>query len=153
PESWQALLREADISEGEANQAILSFRDPGAHVDKVLELANQARAQGADADQVDTDICLAHWERAVYQGAHGIDPHPALEQAVAACERAATAGPTADLYDSLGAVYLSLATYDGEHGIDPTGSFERGERSFLGALALDDDPLLHRQLGRLYTKL
>ncbi|HEX3763440.1 MAG TPA: protein kinase [Kofleriaceae bacterium] len=153
PESWQALMREADIYEGDANGAILSFQDPSAPVDKVLELASKARGLGADADQVDADICLAHWERAVYQGAHGIDPHPALEQATAACERAATAAPTADLYNSLGVVYLSLASYDGEHGIDPIGSFELGERNFLDSLAIDDDPLLHRQLGRLYTKL
>jgi serine/threonine protein kinase len=153
PESWQASMREADIYEGDANGAILSFQDPSAPVDKVLELASKARALGADANQVDVDICLAHWERAVYQSAHGIDPHPELGQAVAACERAATAGPNSDVHDSLGTVYLSLASYDGEHGIDPTGSFERGERSFLNALSLDDDPLLYRQLGRLYTKL
>jgi tRNA A-37 threonylcarbamoyl transferase component Bud32 len=153
PDSWQAVLSEAEIYEKQANFAIISSRDPGAYVDRVLALANEARAHGADVERVDSNVCLAHWERAVYQAAHGIDPRDGFAQAVAGCERAATAKPNADRYQALGVVYLSFASYLGGHGGDPTQSFEHSEHSFRAALAFNDDPLTHGSLGRLWTKL
>jgi tetratricopeptide (TPR) repeat protein len=153
PENWEPLLREAEIYEKEANYAIIGGRDPSIHVDKVLALANEARALGADADLVDGNVCLAHWELAVYQGAHGIDPHVAFSRAVTACERAAAVKPDANKYISLGVVYLSLASYEGEHGRDPMHTFELAERNFRMALGINNDALTHYSLGRLWTKV
>jgi tetratricopeptide (TPR) repeat protein len=153
PDKWEAFLREAEVYEREANVAINWYRDPGPHADKVVALANEARVHGADSDQVDNLVCLVQWERAVYQGAHGVDPHAALEQALAACERAAATKLDADNYASLGTVYASLAAYDAEHGGDPTRAVELSERNLRAAIAIDDNAGLHYNLGRLWTKL
>jgi len=153
PDSWKAWSREAEIYEKEANYAIIAGRDPGADVEKVLALAGEARARGADGDQIDIDVCLAQWERAVYQGAHGSDPHAAFGQAISACRSAAAAKPEPDKYISLGVVYLSLASYEGEHGTDSTKIFELGELNFRSALSIDDNALTRYSLGRLWTKL
>lgn len=152
PDKWETLLDEVAVVQREANVAIMWYRDPRPYVDKILALANEARAHGADSDQADVYVCLAHWERAVYQGGHGTDPHAAFEQAVAACERAA-ARPNASRYASLGTVYSSLAAYDAEHGGDPTHVVELSERNLRAAIRIDDNSGLHYNLGRLWTKL
>jgi tetratricopeptide (TPR) repeat protein len=154
PDHFDATLLEAGIYQQEANIAILGYRDPGPYVEQALKLADEARAQGANPDQVDVLVCLAHWERAVYQGSHGIDPHAAFEQAIAACESAAATKRNADEYAALGSTYLSLAAYDAEHGRDPIHAFELGERHLRTAISIDDDDaVLHYNLARLWTKL
>jgi tetratricopeptide (TPR) repeat protein/predicted Ser/Thr protein kinase len=153
PDRWDALLREAEIYQQEANFAIIGSRDPGADADKVLALASEARARGADRDQVEVLVCLAHWERARYQGDHGVDPHAAFQQAIAACESSAAARPDADRYESLGTVYLALATYQADHGDDPTHAFELSKRNFYTAVGIDDSAELHYCLGVLWTKV
>ena len=71
PDRWEAILSEAAIYEYEANLAILSYQDPRPHIDRVLVMANEARAHGAPADRVDTTICRAYRDRAVYETTHG----------------------------------------------------------------------------------
>ena len=153
PDRWEAILSEAAIYEHEANLAIVWYQDPRSHVDKVLAMANEARAHGAAADRVDMIVCRAHWERAVYEGTHGADPRPAFEQAVAACERAIAVLPDADKYASLGVVYSSLVVYDAGHGRDPGRFFELGEQNFRASLGINDDALQRYNLGRLWTGL
>jgi len=100
------------------------------------------------------NLCLAAWERAVYQGGHGSDPRPAFQQAVAACERAAATRPDSDKYASLGAVYTSLAVYESEHGGDPARAAELGERNLRSAIAIDDrNAVFHYNLGRLLSSV
>jgi len=149
---WETYVQEADLYVGEGNIEILRYRDPGVYVDQALPLAEQARARGARSDRVDDLVCLAQWERAVYQGAHGIDPHPALREALAACERAVTARPDAENQSSLAIIYIAIANYDGEHGVDPLAMYERGEHHMRAALAIDDDAGLHYNLGRVLQK-
>jgi len=150
PERWEPILSEVYIYEHEANLAIVSYRDPRPHVEKVLAMAKQARAAGAPADRVDMVVCLAHWERAVYEGTHGIDPRPEFQQAAAACEPAAAANPDADRYATLGVLYAALAVYDGDHGGEPGRYFELGERNYRASLRITDAPVVHYNLGRLW---
>jgi tetratricopeptide (TPR) repeat protein len=153
PDRSEAILSEVAIYEHEANLAIVSYRDPGPHVDKVLAMAEDARVHGADPGRVNMIICLAHWERAVHQASHGADPRAAFEQAVAACERATAARPEANNHASLGVLYASLAVYDAEHGGDPTRFFQLGERSFRASLGIKDDAVQRYNLGRLWSSL
>ena len=152
PDRWEPYLSEAGLYSGEGNIAIIAYRDPGPQVDKVLELAEQARARGADSDGVDILVCLSNWQRAVYQGSHGGDPRHAFEQAVAACERAVATNPWADNHESLAVVYGAVAAYEGDHGGDPMPFVERSERSLRAEMAIDDDPAGHFSLGRLWTR-
>jgi serine/threonine-protein kinase len=151
PDDGKAFLREAQIHTAQGNNEILWYRDPGPYVDKALALAEQARAHGVDAAEVDEQVCLAHWEQAGYQGSHGGDPHPSFARALTACERALAARPDADRHDSLGAVQCWLAVYEGDHGHDPARLFESCERNFRSAFALGDTPGAHYSLGRLWT--
>jgi tetratricopeptide (TPR) repeat protein/predicted Ser/Thr protein kinase len=153
PDRWEAVLREAQIYEQEANIAIIWYRDPGPYVDQVLTLADQARVHHADPDQVDVLVCLAHWTRAVYQGGHALDPHSAFQQAIVACQRAAAAKPDVDKYAALGAVYSSLASYEAEHGADPMHTIELSERNLRAAIGIEDGAVLHHNLGRLWTNV
>ena len=153
PDRWDATLSEVAIYEHEANLAIVSYRDPTPHVDKVLTMAQDARAHGADAARVDMIICLAHWERAVYQSSHGADPRTDFAAAIASCEHAAAATPDANHHASLGVLYASLAVYEADHGGDPTRYFELGERAFRASLGIDDDAVQRYNLGRLWSSL
>jgi tetratricopeptide (TPR) repeat protein len=152
PDRWEPYLSEAELHTGEGNTAIIEYRDPGPHVDKVLELAEQARARGADSDGVDVLVCLSNWQRGVYQGSHGGDPRHAFEQGVAACERAVAINPWSDNHESLAVVYGAVAAYEGDHGGDPTPFVERSERSVRAGMAIDDHPAGHFSLGRLWTR-
>jgi tetratricopeptide (TPR) repeat protein len=153
PERWEAILSEAAIYEHEANLAIVWYRDPRPHVDKVLAAANEARAHGAASERVDLTVCRAYWERAAYESTHGIDPRPAFEQAAAACARATEAKPDADNYASLAVVYVTLATYNADHGGDPERFFELGARNFRAALGIREDAAQRYNLGRLWSGL
>ncbi len=153
PDRWEAILSEVAIYAHEANLAIVSYRDPRPHVDIVLAMAQEARAHGAADEQVDMIVCLAHWERAVYDATHGANPRAAFEQAVASCERATAAKPDADHHSSLGVVYSSLAVYEAEHGGDPTRLFQLGERNFRASLGINDDAVQRYNLGRLWSSL
>jgi tetratricopeptide (TPR) repeat protein/predicted Ser/Thr protein kinase len=149
---WETYLQEAELYLGEGNVEILRYRDPSAYVDRILPLAEQARAHGAAADQVDQMVCLAQWERAVYQGGHGVDPHPALREAVAACERALAARVDAGNHSALGIIYGAVAAYDGEHGVDPIAMFDKAEHHSRAAMAIDDDAGLHYNVGRIVSR-
>src|SRR5262249_33763497 len=134
PDRWDAILSEVEIYEHEANLAIMSYRDPRPHVDRVLAMAEEARVHGAAVFRVDMFVCRAYWERAVHDSAHGSDPRADFAGAVAACERAVTAKPDPDNHSSLGVVYATLAIYEAEHGGDPVRFFDLGERSFRASL-------------------
>ena len=153
PENWKAFVQEAQIELGLGNIDLIWDRDPGQHVDRALGLTSEARAHDPDASEVDVQACVAHWQRAMYQATRGIDPHAAFTRALAACQSAATAKPDADKYASLGAIYLTLASYDGEHGRDPTRNFELGEHNLTASLAIENHPLTHYNLARLWTRL
>jgi hypothetical protein len=152
PDRWEPYLSEAGLYLGEGNIAIVGYRDPGPHVDKVLELAEQARAHGASSDGVDILVCLSSWQRGIYQGSHGGDPRRAFEQAIAAGERAVAMNPWSEHHESLAVVYAAVAAYEGDHGGDPTPFVERSERSVRAGMAIDDDPGGHFSLGRLWSK-
>jgi eukaryotic-like serine/threonine-protein kinase len=151
-ERWETYLQEAELYLGEGNVEILRYRDPSAYVDRILPLAEQARAHGAAADQVDQLVCLAHWERAVYQGGHGVDPHPALSEALAACQRALAARVDTGNHSALGIIYAAVATYDGEHGVDPIALFEKAEHHMRAAVAIEDDAGLRYNVGRIVSR-
>jgi predicted Ser/Thr protein kinase len=151
PDRWDAILSEVEIYAHDANLALLSYRDPRPHVDRVLAMAEEARAHGAAADRVDNFVCLAYWELAVHDSTHGADPRADFAQALAACERAVAAQSDAGNHASLGAVYLALARYEANHGGDPVRFFELGERGFRAALAISDEAVLHYNLGRLWS--
>jgi tetratricopeptide (TPR) repeat protein/predicted Ser/Thr protein kinase len=151
PDRWEADLDEGQIYDFEANLAIVRYQDPRPMVDKMLAMAEQARAHGAAASQVDAAVCRARWEQAVYEQTHGVDPHPAFAQAIIACERTAAAEPTADNYASLGVLYASVAVYDADRGRDPAHSVELAERNFRAALAITDDAVKRYDLGRLWS--
>jgi serine/threonine-protein kinase len=154
PERWDAVLREADMHESRANREVLWYRDPSRDVDQVLALASEARALGADADQVDGTICRADWERSVHEVRHGIDPHATLADAIAACARAVAVKPDFDNLGTLGLIYSTLAGYDAEHGVEPTPAFELGTRNLRAAIAIDDgEATVHYNLGRHWTRL
>jgi tetratricopeptide (TPR) repeat protein/predicted Ser/Thr protein kinase len=153
PDNWEPYLRESDLYLGEGNIEILRYRDPGAYVDKALLLAEQARAHGADGDEVDALVCQAYWERGVHQGAHGIDPRATYRQAIEACERAVAARSNANNHGSLAIAYFAAAEYDGEHGGDPMPMFELGEQQMRTTLSIDNDAGLHYNLGRLLSKV
>jgi tetratricopeptide (TPR) repeat protein len=148
---WKAIVREAQLHATLANLAILGSRDPGPEVDKVLALADEARAHGAPAEEIDTDVCVAHWERADHQSSRGADPRVEYQQAIAACERSASAKPEFSTFVSLGVVYLGLAVYDGKHGIEPT-RFDLAERSLRQGLTIEDDAIAHYDLGQMLTR-
>jgi predicted Ser/Thr protein kinase len=151
PDRWDAILSEVEIYEHEANLAIMSYRDPRPHIDRVLAMAEQARVHGAAAAQVDMLVCRAYWERAVHDSTHGADPRAEFARAAAACERAVAAKSDADHHGSLGAVYASRAIYEAKHGGDPVRFFELGERGFRAALAISDEAVEHYNLGRLWS--
>jgi tRNA A-37 threonylcarbamoyl transferase component Bud32/tetratricopeptide (TPR) repeat protein len=153
PDRWEVLLREAEIYEHDANVAIVGYRDPSPHVDKALVLADAARVVGADVDQVDVLVCVLHWERAVYQSTHGVDPRPAFGNAVVACERSLAAKPDANKHASLGTVYDSLAAYEGDHGGDPMRYAELSDRHLRAAISIDEDAGLHYSIGRLWARV
>jgi tetratricopeptide (TPR) repeat protein len=153
PENGKAFLREAQIELAQGNSDLVWYRDPGGYVDKALALAKDARAHDADPAEVDAHVCVAYWERAAYQGTHGVDPHAAFEQAIAACERAAAARPDADNHANLGVLYTTLASYEGEHGNDPEHLFERAERNLRTAIGIDDDAGTHYNLAWLWTRV
>jgi predicted Ser/Thr protein kinase len=151
PDRWDAILSEVEIYEHEANLAIMSYRDPRPHVDRVLAMAEEARVHGVAATRVDMFVCRAYWERAVHDSAHGSDPRADFARAVAACERAVAGKSDPDNHSSLGVVYASLAIYEAEHGGDPVRFFDLGERSFRTSLAISDDAGQHYNLGRLWS--
>jgi tetratricopeptide (TPR) repeat protein/predicted Ser/Thr protein kinase len=153
PDRWEAIVSEMAIYEYEANLAIVGYQDPRPHVNKLLSTANEARAHGADVDRIERLACMAHWEQAVYERKHGIDPLPAFEQAIAACERATAAKPGADNHASLGVLYASLAAYHADHGRDPARFIELSGHNFRDSLGIVDDPVQRYNLGRLWSTL
>jgi hypothetical protein len=151
PDSARPVLYEAQILLGQGNAELYGYRDPGAYVDAALAKAEQARALAADPADVEDRVCQAYWERATYQGSHGIDPSQSFLRATTACERAVTARPDADKYDELGVMYLDWGRYQGAHGEPAARSFERAEHNLATAIAIGDDPGAHYGLGVLWT--
>jgi eukaryotic-like serine/threonine-protein kinase len=153
PDKWEAIVSEMAIYEYESNLAIVGYQDPRPHVDKLLSTANEARAHGAAIDRVERLVCLGYWEQASYERKNGIDPVPAFEHAIAACERAAAAKPGADELSSLGVLYSSLAAYHSDHGRDPQRFIELSARNFRASLEIADDSVQRYNLGRLWSTL
>jgi serine/threonine-protein kinase len=153
PENGMAFLQEADIYSLEANIKINGDRDPRADVDKVQALANQARARAVDRAEVDSLVCIAQWELAVWQGRHAIDPHAAFAVAVAAGDRVLALHSGARAHLMLSVVYAALSNYEGQHGADPTSSFQLSEQHARSSLAIDDDPGTHYCLARLLAAM
>ncbi|MGH2900906.1 MAG: hypothetical protein ACRDMZ_19680, partial [Solirubrobacteraceae bacterium] len=153
PDNAEACLQEAHIYLAQGNVEVIWHRDPRPYLEKGLALADTARTRGAAPDDVDSYACVAHWERAVYLGSHGIEPRAAFTSALEACIRAADAHPDADRHGTLGIVYFALAAYEGEHGTDPMPSFRLGEQHLRAAIELNDDAGLHFGLARLWTKV
>ncbi|HSR96323.1 MAG TPA: hypothetical protein VLM79_04590, partial [Kofleriaceae bacterium] len=150
---WEPYFREAELYIGEGNIEILRYRDPAVYVDRALPLAEQSRAYGADGDAVDALVCQGYWERAVYQGHNGIDPHATYRQAIEACERAVATRSNTENHNSLGIVYGALADYDGDHGRDPMPMYALAERELRATISIDDNAGFHYNLGRHWTKV
>jgi tetratricopeptide (TPR) repeat protein len=151
PENPRPLLREAQILLGQGNIELYAYRDPSVYVDAALAKAEQARALAADPADVEDWVCEAYWERATYQGSHGIDPGLSFTRATTACERAVAARPEFDKYSGLGVLYLDWGRYQSAHGEATARSFERARQNLEAAIAIGDDLGAHYDLGVLWT--
>jgi hypothetical protein len=151
PDNARPLLREAQIALGQGNIELYGYRDPGVYVDAALAKAEQARALAADPADVEHWVCGAYWERATYEGSHGIDPSLSFTRATTACERAVTARSDVDNYSGLGELYLDWGRYLGAHGVVAARPFERARQNLEAAIAIGDDQGTHYDLGVLWT--
>lgn len=132
-----------------ADNLVERGRDPGAHLDTAIRLAEHAAKTRSQS-------LLAHYNRGcalLVTGVHdlnwGRDPRTALDRAVTSFRHALEINPVfVPAHDDLGYALERKAKYELEHGLDPTASIDEAVDSYRSALEISPTfPNSHNNLG------